>query len=96
MYRGYRQVLFSVSIVRRRCNGHEMKLWRASLKIRKSILHWHMLPRALVEPPSMEIFKSHLDTLLDSQLWVTLLVASIPALVSSNLNYSMIVWKFSP
>lgn len=37
VHRGHRHVLFSVSIVRRRCNGHEKKHWRVSLKIRKSV-----------------------------------------------------------
>lgn len=86
---------FSVSIVRRRCNGHEMKHWRVSLKIRRSFLHWHRLSRAVVEPPSMEIFKSYLDTLLNNQLWLTLLMPSIPAQVPSNLRHSVSIWKFS-
>lgn len=85
VYRGHRKVLLSVSIVRRKCNGHEMKHWRVSLKIRR---HW--LPRAVVKPPSVEI-----DTLLNNHLWVTLFVPSIPAQVPSNLRHS-VIWKFSP
>ena len=30
--------------------------------------HWHRLPREVVESPSLEIFKSHLDMVLGNQL----------------------------
>jgi len=34
---------------------------------------WPRLPREVVESPSLEIFKTHLDKVLYSLLWVTLL-----------------------
>jgi len=34
--------------------------------------HWHRLLRQVVESPSSEIFKSHLETVLDNQLSVAL------------------------
>lgn len=30
--------------------------------------HWHMLPKDVVDCPALEIFKSHLDTVLGKQL----------------------------
>ncbi|KAK4827617.1 hypothetical protein QYF61_019542 [Mycteria americana] len=50
-----------------RVNRHKVKHKRFPLNIRKHFFtvrvtkHWHRLPREVVESPSSEIFKSHLD-----------------------------------
>jgi len=53
-----------------------MTIWRltkeqkCSIKIR---IHCNRLRRGVVESPSLEIFKTRLDKVLRSLLWVTLL-----------------------
>lgn len=55
-------------------NGHQRKHRRFLLNIRKHFFpvrvmeRWHRLPRELVESPSLEIVKSHLDMVLGSGL----------------------------
>ena len=55
-------------------HGHKLKHRRVPLNIRKHFFtmrvteHWHRLPREVVESLSLEIFKSHLDTVLGN--WV--------------------------
>jgi len=60
-------------------NGHQLKHRRFHLNMRKNFFplrvteHWNRLPREVVESPSLEIFKTHLDKVLRSLLEVTLL-----------------------
>ncbi|KAK4820055.1 hypothetical protein QYF61_017901 [Mycteria americana] len=55
-------------------NGHKHKHRRFPLNIRKTFFTvrvtkpWHRLPRKVVESASLEIFKSHLDTVLSNRL----------------------------
>jgi len=71
------------------------------LKIRKHfftvrvVKHLHRLPRVVVESPLIEIFKTQLDTTLDSLLWLTLLQQGSSQEVPSNLNDSAFLWKIS-
>ena len=64
---------------RTRGNGHKLKPRKFQLKTRKNFFPlrvtepWNRLPRGAVESPSLEIFKTRLDAVLCSLLWVTLL-----------------------
>jgi len=59
---------------RTRGNGHELKHKKFYLNMRKNFFalrvteHWHRLPREVVESPSLQLFKTHLDKVLCSLL----------------------------
>jgi len=63
---------------RTRGSGHKLKQRKFQLNPRKNFFPlrvtepWPRLPRAVVESP-LEIFKTRLDAVLCSLLWVTLL-----------------------
>ena len=59
---------------RTRGNGHKLKPRKLQLNMRKNFFPlrvtepWPRLPRGVVESPSLEIFKTHLDKVLYSLL----------------------------
>ena len=61
-----------------RGSGHKLKHKKFHLNMKNFFTvrvteHWSRLPREAVDSPSLEIFQTHLDEVLCSLLWVTLL-----------------------
>ena len=69
-----------ISSDRTRGDEHKLKCNKFCLNTRKNfftvwvVKHWHRLPREALESPSLEIFKTQPDTVLDNLLWLTMLV----------------------
>ncbi|KAK4807180.1 hypothetical protein QYF61_024300 [Mycteria americana] len=70
----YEERLRELGLDRTRGNGHKRKHRRFRLNIKKNVFtvrvteHWNRLSREVVESPSLEIFKSHLDMVLGNWL----------------------------
>lgn len=73
-----RTMTFSVvPSYRKRISGHRLKQMKCHLNIKKHLISvqvtelWHRIPREVMEPLALEIFKSHLDLVLGSLFHAT-------------------------
>lgn len=95
------QLISLVSSARTRSNRHKLEQKRFHLNSRKQswtvqvLEHWHRLPRETVESPHSEIFRKHLQMVLDSLFCVFLREqrawTRCPTEIISNLNHSVIL-----
>jgi len=45
------------------------KPWQGKTFFQRVVRHWHRLPRAAVDAPSLDVFKTRLDGALGSLSW---------------------------
>ena len=78
-------LLTRVGSDRTRGNGLKLGQGRFSLDIRRKfftqrvVTHWNMLPKEVVDAPSLEAFKARLDVALGSLVWwLVTVITSLP------------------
>lgn len=83
-------------VPRTRSNRHKLKHRRLLLNIGKHVFpvrvreDWHRLLKEVVEPPLLEILKSHLGAVLGNVLYVALLEQGVGPDNPSNFSHSVI------